>query len=745
MADASGRTHRSRIKRGLQIAAACIVVFVGAYAVGTAVAGPFFWYSCSLNGLDVHGPAHASVLLASDGTRLGTLGASGTRLPVSLQKINPVLRKAIVDTEDSRFYENNGIDYIGILRALKTDVSSGQFAEGASTIEQQLIRNLYLSPQQSLSRKIEEGCLAVQLDRQWSKDRILTAYLNDIYFGRDAYGIEAAANTYFGVHAKNLSLEQAALLAGLPQAPSAYDPVTRPGAALARRAEVLQAMLKAGDISPAVYKQAVRSPLGLHPRAAPGLGGQTYLSDFITSQLVDEYGAERVRRGGLRIYTTLDAKAQTQATHAILGTLDRKTDPAGSVVSIDPATGQIRAMAVAQHGKKIAYDVAADGQRQAGSTFKMFVLTQAVQRQINPWTTKYLSAPFVGPNNWKVHTFENTYSGRIPITQATLLSDNTVFARLTLDLGPKPVADLAEKMGIGSQLKAVPSIVLGVNAVSPLDLATAYATLADGGVLHQPTILSKVVFPGGNTEGASRPRGKRIVDAKVAAVVTKILEANVRSGTGTAAALAGRPAAGKTGTTDRFTDAWFAGFVPQLATVTWVGDPNKESPLRNVHGIAGVTGGTLPAEIWHTYMTAALQGQPVAQFDDPGSPPYKPWCGRYEFARTFRNARKHDGTCTKKQTTKQKTTTKKKTTTQKTTTNRTTTAHTTTRVSTTTRPGTTAPPPTTTAPPPTTTAPPPTTTAPPPTTTAPPPTTTTTRTTTTTTTTTTPSPTLRGP
>jgi penicillin-binding protein 1A len=728
MGEASGRTRGSRIKRGLQIAAACIVVFVGAYAVGTAVGGPLFWYSCSLNGLEAHGPAHASVLLASDGTRLGMLGASGTRLPVPLPKVSPLLRKAIIDTEDSRFYSNPGIDYIGILRAAKTDVSTGQFAEGASTIEQQLIRNLYLSPQQTLGRKIKEACLAIQLDRRWSKDRILTAYLNDIYFGREAYGIEAAAKTYFGKHAKNLTLEQAALLAGLPQAPSAYDPIARPDAARERRAEVLQAMLKAGDISRSRYRQAVTSPLGLHPQAAPGLGGQTYLSDFITSQLVDQYGAARVRQGGLRIYTTLDSKAQTQASQAILRTLNRKQDPAGSIVSIDPATGQIRAMAVAQHGKKIAYNIAADGQRQAGSTFKMFVLTQAVLRKINPAATKYLSAPFVGPNNWKVHTFENTYSGRIPLTQATLLSDNTVFARLTLDVGPKPVANLAEQMGIQSHLKPVPSIVLGVNAVSPLDLATAYATLADGGVVHQPTILDKVVFPGGNTESASKPRGKRVVDPKVAAAVTQILEANVRSGTGTAAALAGRPAAGKTGTTDSFADAWFAGFVPQLATVTWVGDPTKERPMRSVHGIAGVTGGTLPAQIWHTYMTAALQGQPVQQFASPGSPPYKPWCGRYQFARTFRDARKHDGTCKKQKHKKHKHQKKHKHKKQKTTTGKTTTARATTNITTATLPGTTAPPPTTTAPPPTTTA-------PPPTTTAPPPTTTTTRTTTTTTTT----------
>jgi penicillin-binding protein 1A len=702
------------MKRGLQIAAACIVVLIGAFAVGSAVAGPFFWYSCSLDGLDAHGPARASIILASDGTHLGLLGATGNRQPVSIQRINPVMRKAIVDTEDRRFYSNNGIDYIGIVRALRSDVSSGGYTQGASTIEQQLVRNLYLTPQQSIGRKLTEGCLAVQLDQQWSKDRILTTYLNDIYFGQEAYGIEAAAEAYFGVHAKDLSLEQAALLAGLPQAPSAYDPLNRPDAAKARRAEVLRAMLQAGDISRARYRQALHSPLGLHPRATPGLAGQTYLTDYITNQLVNEYGAERVRQGGLRIYTTLDSKMQTDATHAILGTLDRKGDPAGSVVSIDPKTGQIRAMALAQTGKAIAYDLPVDGHRQAGSTFKMFVLTNAVEREINPYSTQYLSAPFVGPDNWHVHTFENTYSGRIPLTQATILSDNTVYARLTLDLGPKPIAGLAHRMGIQSNLKPVPSIVLGVNAVSPLDLATAYATLADGGVQHDPTILQKVVFPDGHSENASNSKGKQVVDPKVAGVVTKVLEANVQSGTGTAAALSGRPAAGKTGTTDSFADAWFAGFVPQLTTVTWVGYPTGERPMKGVHGIAGVTGGTLPAEIWHTYMTGALQGQPIEQFATPGAPPFKPWCGRYQFARTGRDARKQGNGCHHKQhnrKNKKKHKNKKTTTKPKTTTAHTTTVQTTTQTKTRTLPPPTQPPPTTTIPPPpTTTEPPPTTT-----------------------------------
>jgi penicillin-binding protein 1A len=249
MGDGNARTGGLNWKRGLQVAAACVIVFVGAYAVGSAVAGPFFWYPCSLNGLDAHGPSQASVLLASDGTRLGLLGATGNRHPVSLQGVSPVMRKAMVDTEDRRFYDNNGIDYIGIMRALKSDVSNGGITQGASTIEQQLVRNLYLTPQQTLGRKLTEACLAVQLDKQWSKDRILATYLNDIYFGQQAYGIQAAAKAYFGVDAKDLSLEQAALLAGLPQAPSAYDPINRPDAAKARRAEVLRAMLDAGDIS----------------------------------------------------------------------------------------------------------------------------------------------------------------------------------------------------------------------------------------------------------------------------------------------------------------------------------------------------------------------------------------------------------------------------------------------------------------------------------------------------------------
>ena len=241
---------RSRWRRGAQYTAAAVIIFLGAYAIGDAVAGPVFFYPCSLNGLEAHGAAQASVLYYSNGTELGTLGATSNRLPVGLNRISPLMRKAIVDTEDRRFYSNDGIDFIGILRSLKDDVFAGGIVQGGSTIEQQLVRNIYLSPQQTLTRKLTEACLAVELDRKWSKDRILAAYLNDIYFGQQAYGIEAAARTYFDEPASKLTLDQAALIAGLPQAPSTYDPITAPQAARQRRAEVLQAMLTAGDISP---------------------------------------------------------------------------------------------------------------------------------------------------------------------------------------------------------------------------------------------------------------------------------------------------------------------------------------------------------------------------------------------------------------------------------------------------------------------------------------------------------------
>ncbi|HET7571070.1 MAG TPA: transglycosylase domain-containing protein [Gaiellaceae bacterium] len=642
-------------------------------------------------------------IYASNGySVLAILRGDQARIIVPSEKISPWVKHAIVAVEDKRFYEHRGIDLRGMARAVWADIAHKGAVQGGSTITQQLVKNTYLTSEKTIARKLTEAALAWQLEQRWSKDRILTAYLNTVYFGHGAYGIEAAARAFFGVHARRLDLEQAALLAGMPQAPSGYDPFSRPDAARARRADVLKAMLDTGDLDRARYAEALRTKIHLRPaRGVASPSGLAFLDDYVRAQLVGVYGAERVRRGGLRITTTLDATMERAALRAITGTLDEKGDPAGAVVSIDPKSGEIRALAVAQGGSPLAFDVATQGQRQAGSTFKSFVLAEAVRRGIDPWTTQYLSAPFVGPGDWHVQTYERTYSGRIPLAQATLLSDNTVYARLTLDVGPDAVAGLARELGVRSTLRPIPSIGLGSNSISPLDLASAYAALDAGGVARDPRIVTKVDFPDGGSQQAPSPSPHRVLDDKVAAAVTRVLAANVNSGTGTAAALPGRPAAGKTGTTDSYADAWFAGYVPQLTTVVWVGYPERERPMRGVHGIAGVTGGTLPAQIWHAYMTEALSGTRVEQFPEPGSPGYEPWCGEYQFARTAADAQGTSGHC-EGQTTSTGTT-KKETTTQATTTRRQTTTE--------------APPPTTTeAPPPPTTIeePPPTTTEEPP-------------------------------
>src|SRR3954471_13152362 len=366
---APGPKRRWTWKRRLGVATAAALLVASCLAAVVTAAGPFFLYSCSLDNLEPHGQTSASFVYAADGTRIGTLGASLDRVPVSSSQISPQMRRAIVAVEDRRFYQHGGVDYHAIARALFSDIGSGGANQGGSTLTQQLVRNLYLNDERSLGRKLTEACLAVKLDRKWSKDKILTAYLNHIYFGHRAYGIEAAARAFFGVHAKELTLSQAALLAGMPQSPSAYDPFDNPEAALRRRAEVLRAMRDNGAISDARYRAGLLMPLRLGP-SVTAANRRSYLTDWIAAQLIDRYGAERVRRGGLRVYTTLDARLQREAEQAITTTLNRKGDPAGALVSIDPKTGGVRAMAVGQTGHRLAFNIAAQGRRQAGSTFK---------------------------------------------------------------------------------------------------------------------------------------------------------------------------------------------------------------------------------------------------------------------------------------------------------------------------------------------------------------------------------------
>jgi penicillin-binding protein 1A len=585
-----------------------------------------------------------SFVYARNGSFLGTIPAEKNRQPVRLGEISPWMRKATIAIEDRRFYGHSGVDFEGVVRAAWADLRARKPVQGASTITQQLVRNLYpISRERTFQRKLTEACLALRLDRARSKAWIFREYLNVVYYGNRAYGVQAAARTYFDRKARNLSLSQAALLAGLTQAPSSYDPFNGPERATRRRNVVLRAMLENGDIDRTQYQQAINQPLGLKRGAVYEKIRQPYFFNYVYDQLVRAYGASTVRSGGLKVYTTIDPRFQKLATKAIRETLYLKTDPASAIVSINPDNGAIRAMTAVIPGRRkhLQYNLAAQARRQAGSTFKTFVLTTAVSQGIDPDSTTYVSAPFVYrpyPNGscedgtwWCPETYDKSYVGSISISGATLRSDNVVFAKLTLDVGPDRVASMARRLGIRTPLEPLPSLGLGSIEVSPLEMASAYATLAAGGIYSEPRAIRKVVLWDGKEDtesGWGEPERKRVIADWVAAEVTKILEENIQSGTGTAAYF-GRTAAGKTGTTDNHTDAWFCGFTPNLSTTVWVGYPRANIPMESVHGIS-VAGGTFPAEIWNRYVSKALAPSPPREFRQPQtSPVWRSFSGQY--------------------------------------------------------------------------------------------------------------------
>ncbi len=631
------RRRRPRASRRGRVALVLAGLVVAA-AAGIAAAAAVVTLAprCDLDALQPVRIGQNTFVYAADGSLLGAIPAERNRQVVPLARMSRWLPLATVAIEDRRFYAHGGIDAEGIARALWRDMKAAQIVEGGSTITQQLVRNLYISNERTIERKVTEACLAVKLDGAWTKQRILASYLNSVFYGNLAYGAEAASHTYFSRSASRLTLSQAALLAGLTQAPSAYDPFADPGRAVARRDEVLAAMRDQGMINPKQYSAARRnrSP-GLRPGKLYEEIREPYFFGYVRDQLVRAYGADTVRSGGLRVYTTIEPRLQRLAKEAIEGTLTDRDDPAAALISIDPANGAIRAMAAVVPGRaNNQFNLLSQARRQPGSTFKTFVLTAAVEEGMNPDSTYYVSAPFTyQPSDtgsceaetwWCVRTYDSSYTGWTSVTRATLRSDNTVYAQLTLDVGPERVAAVARKLGVRTPLDVdgqyVPAMGLGSIAVSPLDMASAYATLAAGGLYSEPTAIRRVVLPNGklDTKWASSRRRTRVIPDGVASVVTGILEENVQDGTGTRAAI-DRPAAGKTGTTDEHADAWFVGYTPDLATAVWMGYTRGEIPMLDVHGIS-VSGGSFPAEIWRRYMDPALEARPALDFPEPSQP-----------------------------------------------------------------------------------------------------------------------------
>jgi penicillin-binding protein 1A len=627
----SKRRPRRRRRLVAVLAATIPLALLAMTAAGGAV---YFGSSCDLSALRPVRQTDSSLVYGANGSLIGVLPAVENRTPVARAAIGPWLPKATVAIEDRRFYDHGGIDPVGILRALVADVSAGHFVQGGSTITQELVRNLYLSREKTLQRKIVEACLAVKLARAWPKSRILTAYLNDVYYGNHAYGIQAAAETYYSLPASRLNLEQAAVLAGLPQAPSYYDPLHNRTAALGRRDEVLGALLRSGSITRARYAAAV-GDRSLHLRPSPAYASrEPYFVGYVENLLEQTYGAATVRAGGLQIHTTIQPRLQRAALHALSQVVYERHDPAAAIVSIDPATGAIRAMAAATPATPgNEFNLATTAERQAGSTFKPIVLAAAVAEGMNPWATRYLSAPFYyAPLGWRVRTYDGAYAGPETVAAATIHSDNTVYARLALDVGSDAIATMAQKLGVQTRLQPAPALALGTAAVTPLDMASVYATLAAGGVYSRPLAITRVAFPGGKVDSAwGQPQRERVIPDWVAATVTRVLEENMLHGTGVGAHVPGRADAGKTGTTDNYADAWFCGYTPALEATVWIGYPRAETPMLDVHGGA-VSGPTLPATAWRLFMERALEGAENDTFPAALSPAqFTSWAGRYAY------------------------------------------------------------------------------------------------------------------
>jgi penicillin-binding protein 1A len=639
------RRKRRRIRK-LRLLALLLILFVlssVAFTLGLvrAVAG-------EIPALD---PSHQrgdvdTYIYASDGhSVLAVLRGSESRVLVpSIDGVSPIMRQAIVSVEDKRFYENKGVDLRGILRAVWEDIQKGKIVEGGSTITQQLIKNAYIRNQRTLGRKIREAALAWQLTQKWSKDRILLAYLNTVYFGNGAYGIQRAARTYFGIGADKLDLAQSALLAGIPADPTLYDPVTSPSGARARRREVLRMMFEQGKITAGQERQADATPLP-KPKdvVLPGTGVRApYFLNYVKDQLVEKYGTRRVFGGGLHVTTTIDLDLQRIARAAIAKILPDPNGPAAALVAIDPRDGSVKAMFGGTDFRKSQFNLATQAERQPGSSFKPIVLATALHEGISPLTI-FDSKPvtiFTGDRYWHVTNYESDYVGSSNLADGMVRSDNAVYAQLTQLVEPKNIVRMAHELGIRSPLDPFFSIGLGALAVNPLDMTRAYATIANDGRRvdsslfgNRPRVVLQVEDVRSGAVHPNVPVAHPALTSSEAETLTSILQRVVTSGTGTRAAIPGWTVAGKTGTTDNYGDAWFIGYTPQLVTAVWVGYPNALRPMRTEFGGQPVAGGTLPAEIWKEFMTGALP----ALGDQPQSFPSPPYLGYSEQRVAYRN------------------------------------------------------------------------------------------------------------
>jgi penicillin-binding protein 1A len=584
----------------------------------------------------------SSQVYASDGTRLGFIQSDQLRTAVGWNSIPQNLKDATVAIEDQRFYKHNGVDLTGIFRAAIKDITHGAALQGGSTITMQLVRNLYLGGNQhTLKQKIIEAKEAIDYEKHHSKRSILTSYLNSVPYGtlggQTAIGVQAAARIFFNRPASALNLQQSALLAGLPQAPSQYNPFLNPSAARQRRNEVLAKMAELHYISAGQAAAAEHASLDVHHGTFYTQRREKFFFEYVREQLIHRYGATTVAQGGLKVYTTIDLNMQRLARKAIGDVLNQPEDPASAIVTINPANGDIEAMAESEtYGSKSQYNLAADGHRQPGSTFKAIVLADALSRGVDPNTTIYDSHTLqkgwlAEEPNYEVKTFGGEQNGAINLVAATVKSDNTVYAQLAADLGEESITQMAYRLGIKTHLLGNPAQALGGLSlgVTPLEMADVYATFADGGIRDAPIAITKVVFPDGHSDtNWGKPHRERVLSEPVAGALTNILHQNVLGGTATKSAI-NCPTAAKTGTTNDLIDAWLDGFNSEYSTVVWMGYPSRRVEMTDVHG-QPQQGGYLPADIWHAYMAPVTEGHPCAALHESSEGiSYAPFYGKF--------------------------------------------------------------------------------------------------------------------
>jgi len=592
---------------------------------------------------------------------IASFSAEEDRTNVHLDEVPDVLKQAVVATEDQDYYAHGGVDPVGISRALYNDIRGTGSTQGGSTITQQYVKNVYLTSERSIVRKVKEAVLAVKLERELSKDQILERYLNTIYFGRGAYGVDAASRAYYGKDVEDIGLLEASYLAGLIRSPGGADALQHPEEATRRRHTVLAAMAREGYIDGDERDFIEATPIDsgvVEARDRQGLGrvegntpddniGTKYFVEAVRREIAEQYGEDVLYGGGLRIYTTLDFDMQRAAWDAVTSTLDQPTDPDAALVAVDQY-GYVKAMVGGRDFENdevnLALGAAAGGSgRGAGPSFKPFVLAEAIRQGISlnskfnaPASITFKDVQGAKPGEpWKVSNYGGTEQGVLDIVDATRVSSNTAYAQLMLEVGAGNVASLANQMGVSAKLPVVDSLVLGSGDVSPLDMAVGYSTFANRGVHNDPIMVARVeqVDEDGQVRVLKQavPTGDRVLSEQEADLVTYCLQEVVKGGTGASASF-GKPAAGKTGTTQDNKDAWFVGYTPKLTAAVWVGyahprpdgsvpTMDADSPVSRSRGLHGVTGGSLPAAIWKKFMVAVTAGKDMGSFVTPTSFP----------------------------------------------------------------------------------------------------------------------------